>query len=177
MSDELNKDQGPAPQGQNQGNPYYDGGQEKMTGIVEAYASYWKNYANFRDRTSRAGYWWVMLINFIIGQVLYQTCFRPVYEKTLDAAWQGHPIGFDTFGNMSTVLVIGTGTVFFIWGLLNIIPGISLFVRRLHDINKRWTNIFFVLIPFVGVIILLVFTLIGTKRPPENRFYDLPKRA
>jgi uncharacterized membrane protein YhaH (DUF805 family) len=60
---------------------------------------------------------------------------------------------------------------------VNVIPGLSLFVRRLHDRGKRWMNIFFFCIPIVGGIIVLIFLVGGTKRAPENKLGDLPKQA
>lgn len=44
------------------------------------------------------------------------------------------------------------------------VPSLSLTVRRLHDIGRGWTSIFFGLIPFAGEIILIVFCL----RPSEG---------
>ena len=35
--------------------------------MIEAYKNYWNNYANFTDRTSRGGYWWVVLMNIIVS--------------------------------------------------------------------------------------------------------------
>ena len=37
---------------------------EEMLG---AYREYWERYTDFSGRTSRAKYWWVFLVNFIIG--------------------------------------------------------------------------------------------------------------
>jgi uncharacterized membrane protein YhaH (DUF805 family) len=199
MSDELNKEQAPeqaagttpepgtqeaqaqqppyeqpAPgPGQNQGNPYYGGmQQEKMTGILDAYKSYWKNYVNFNDRTSRAGYWWVILVNYIIEIVLYAVLVGNAFAFGAIAATNPYSMTSVLFS-----MFAGTGVILLIWTLANILPGLGLMVRRLHDINKRWTNIFFILIPFAGPIILIVFMATGTKYPPENRFYNVPKQA
>jgi uncharacterized membrane protein YhaH (DUF805 family) len=192
MSDELNNGQTPeqapgtAPdtgaqeaqtppsyeqQGQNYGNPYY-GGQEKMTGILDAYKSYWRNYVNFNDRTSRAGYWWVVLINYVISIVLCAVFLGPAMAA-LAMAFTNPLYVTATVGTMFA----GAGAIFLIWELANFLPALAIIVRRLHDINKRWTNIFFLLIPIAGAIIFLVFMLTGTKYPPTNRFYDQPKQG
>jgi uncharacterized membrane protein YhaH (DUF805 family) len=182
MSGEINRDQGPEsaydrqPQyGQNVSNPYYQGGPEKMTGLVAAYKSYWKNYANFNDRTSRAGYWWVILVNYIINVVLFSALIGPA----IAASTTGTLGLFDTAYSTAVIAAMftGPGIILFIWSLVNIIPGFSLFVRRLHDTGRRWPNIFFLLIPFAGVVFMLIFLLGGTKYAPENKLGNLPKQA
>jgi len=65
--------------------------------------------------------------------------------------------------------------IYMIWSIANIIPGLSLFVRRMHDINKRWPWMFIALIPFVGWIIRIVFLATAQKFPHENRFGYLPQ--
>ncbi|MDR1495939.1 MAG: DUF805 domain-containing protein [Clostridiales Family XIII bacterium] len=162
--------QTPPQYGQNVYNQYYN---EPMTGIVEAYKSYWKNYANFNDRTSRAGYWWVMLVNGIISIILYAILIVPAiaalsFETSYAAPFYAGPF---------VAMFAGAGIICFIWGLVNIIPQLAIIVRRLHDTGKSWVNILFGLIPFAGAIVVLVFMLIGTKYPPENRFYNVRKQA
>ena len=53
-----------------------------------------------------------------------------------------------------------------------LVPGLAVFVRREHDIGRRWTRIFVGLIPLVGVILLLIDML----KPSEgaNRFGPAP---
>jgi uncharacterized membrane protein YhaH (DUF805 family) len=38
--------------------------------MIDAYKRFLKNYANFKGRSSRGDYWWVILANLIIGFVL-----------------------------------------------------------------------------------------------------------
>lgn len=38
--------------------------------MIEAYKKFWRNYANFQDCSSVSDYWYVILVNFIIGFVL-----------------------------------------------------------------------------------------------------------
>jgi len=137
------------------GYPYPPGYQQapygnRYVGLVEAYKAYWKNYGNFNDRTSRAGYWWAILMFYII---------------------------FTASGII--VGVIGepnaAGTIFAIWILANIIPMLSIAVRRLHDVGKNWAWILIRIIPFVGEIIFIVITATAQKFLPENRFAHLPQ--
>jgi len=37
--------------------------------IIAAYKAFWTNYLNFQGRTRRSGFWWVVLINVIVGLI------------------------------------------------------------------------------------------------------------
>jgi uncharacterized membrane protein YhaH (DUF805 family) len=50
-------------------------------------------------------------------------------------------------------------------------------VRRLHDTGKSWPWMLLFLIPFAGIIIWIIFMVTGTKQPPENRFFHLPRQG
>ena len=67
------------------------------------------------------------------------------------------------FGSMLIFILIIS-----IWGIINIIPSLSIQIRRLHDTGKRWYWIFISLIPFVGGILLIVFLATESKLPHEN---------
>jgi len=177
MSDEFNRDWENEAQGQEtpqygatQQQQYNYGVQPPMTGPIEAYKSYWRNYANFNDRTSRAGYWWVVLVNGIISIILYAVLIVPALVAGLAAASGGNPAA--AVGTFS-----GIGILYWLWSLANLIPGLALIVRRLHDTGRSWLSILFVLIPLAGPIILLVFEASATKYPPENQYYNLPRQA
>lgn len=57
-------------------------------------------------------------------------------------------------------------------GLAFLLPSLAVLVRRLHDTGREWYNIFWVLLPAVGSIILLVFCLLGSKE--DNQFGPNP---
>jgi len=167
--------QQPGYQGYQQPPPYYQqpyGGYEgynRPVGFIEAYVAYWKNYANFNDRTSRAGYWWVVLMNFIIGCVLggissaaaiglFATAFENPYAAS-------DPLAVLSFGGITAVSIISS-----VWSLVNLVPGLAISVRRLHDVGRSWPWILINLIPVVGTIIYIVFVASAQKHPPENQF-------
>ena len=52
-------------------------------GFVDAIKLFFKNYANFSGRSTRAEYWWIYLLNILVGVVLSVIPFG-VY---LSAAW------------------------------------------------------------------------------------------
>jgi len=69
----------------------------------------------------------------------------------------------------------GAYAISWIWSLVNLIPGLAISVRRLHDIGKNWYWIFINLIPFAGIIIWLVLMATASKFPPNNKFGVLPQ--
>ncbi len=73
-------------------------------------------------------------------------------------------------------LLGGPGILGMIYALAVLIPGIAVSVRRLHDIGKSGWWILISLVPIVGVIILLVFTVLDST-PGENQYGPNPKAA
>ena len=66
------------------------------------------------------------------------------------------------------VLAVLTGPIYSIYFLATLLPGISVGVRRLHDINRSGGLMFIGLIPVIGWIILLVLAAQeGTKGPND----------
>ena len=107
-----------------------------------------KNYAGFSGRARRAEYWLYLYFSFVITLVLY-------------------------------LLALVTGPYFVpklipLYYLAMLVPTLAVLVRRLHDIGKSGWWILIGLVPFVGGIVLLVFTLVPGSRGP-NRYGDSPK--
>jgi len=111
-----------------------------------------KKYAVFMGRARRKEYWFFILFNFIFGFVL-------VFIDALT-------------GNVNPET--GYGFLSSIYTLAVIIPGIAVTVRRLHDTDRSGWWWWIVLIPFIGVIVLLVFMVIeGTSG--QNSYGPDPK--
>ena len=107
-----------------------------------------KNYANFSGRLGLPGFWWFVLVNFIVEVVLFVL------------AYSVHWIFF--------ILYVG-------YALAVIIPSVAAGVRRLHDTGKTGLLVLLGLIPFVGPIILIV--LFAQKGQPEANQYGPPAVA
>src|SRR4051812_17478759 len=110
------------------------GGTQGQEGTVNQMIDAWKtavtkNYANFAGRLGLAGFWWFVLVNFVVGLVLFVLVVAV------------HPIFF--------ILLIG-------YDLAVIVPSLAAGVRRLHDTGKSGWFLLIWLIPIVGPIILLV---------------------
>lgn len=41
-----------------------------MANMINSYMDMWKNYFNFSGRTNIGGYWWAVLVNFVLSFVL-----------------------------------------------------------------------------------------------------------
>lgn len=109
-------------------------------GFGDAVKLGFSNYVNFSDRACRSEYWYWVLFAIIGAIVTY----------IID-----HVIGLPV-----------TNTIF---TLATFLPGLSVGIRRLHDLDRSGWWILLFLIPLVGAIILIIwFCSKGTDGP--NRF-------
>lgn len=110
------------------------------------------HYADFRGRARRREYWMFVLINFIISLVL----------TLIDYA-----LGWDR--NAASLGILSG-----LYALAVLIPGLALSVRRLHDIGRSGWWLLIGLIPLVGALVLLIFTLLDSE-PGPNKWGPNPK--
>jgi len=96
-----------------------------------------ENYANFEGRARREEYWMFTLFHIIIIAVL--AFISGMLAETTDSP--------------AALTIIG------IYILATLVPSLAVTVRRLHDINKSGWTMLLQLIPYVGGIIMLVFTV------------------
>ena len=111
----------------------------RQVSFGEALPLFFKNYANFQGRSSRGAYWWLILINILIGFGL----------GVID-------------GLVFTDMVLSTGGFGILGGvysLATLIPGLALSFRRLHDVDKTAWWLLLALIPLIGAIVLIIFTV------------------
>ena len=130
-----------------------------MVSFPDAVKMFFSRYVDFQGRSTRAEYWWVYLFNMILLAVWAVLFFAlgGINMRTEEVS----PLGFILIALVS------------IYGLAIIIPGIALFVRRLHDINQTgWIYLGLVvasIIPFIGFIASIAMIVIacipGTKGP------------
>lgn len=116
----------------------------------QAVRSFYSKYAQFQGRASVAQYWWVALWLAIPGFII----------SPIIACCDPGSFGF-TFWNI----------ILYSWYLINLIPGLALTVRRLHDTNRGGGWIFIGLVPLIGEIWLLILLLLPSFIGP-NRFGD-----
>ena len=113
-----------------------------------------KKYADFTGRARRAEYWWFVLINFV---VMFSLLVLTIILS----------------GSNDSLTGLG-GIIYAVYALGVILPSLAVTVRRLHDMGKSGWMLLIGLIPFVGLIILLVFYFTDGE-PGANQYGPSPK--
>lgn len=114
-------------------------------GFGEAIAGFFKKYAQFKGRATRAEFWLVYLFMAIV-RFAFVFLFIGVFAVS-SALLEAQTVEFVVFLFM---------TVYGIWEIMALIPWLALYWRRLHDTGKSGSYFFMILIPAVGEIFLIV---------------------
>lgn len=100
--------------------------------MIDSYKIFWKKAFDFKGRTTRNEYWWAYLANIIVYFLL--------------AIFVGISSGInETLGLLFSL-------IYFLYTLGQIMPSISIIIRRTRDVGKSWQWIFINLLPFIGPI-------------------------
>ena len=112
--------------------------------FIDSVKSYWLNYANFHGRTSKKTFWWTILFLVLAGAVV--ALLFPGKVEVIQLGDMVIPSRTDSA--MQSV-----------WSIATFLPSLALGVRRLQDMGKPGTYLWFILIPFAGAIMLLIWFL------------------
>lgn len=85
-------------------------------GMKEAYLSFWKNYINFRGKSTRSEYWVPTLVHIFLLLLAMVLMFT---TKNAEAP----------FAILMMVIVI-------LFAIASFVPSIAVTVRRLHDVGR-----------------------------------------
>ena len=126
-------------------------------GFGQAVKSFWSNYSTFKGRSRRSEYWWIQLFLVLTNLAV----------AAIDLALMNGDV--DRF-----IANGGGGIVGLVWILVTIVPALAVLGRRLHDTGKSgwWVLIGFV--PFVGTIVLFVFSVLDSDAG-DNKYGASPK--
>lgn len=116
------------------------------------------NYVNFGGRARRKEYWAFVLFTILGGLAIGAL-------SGIVAAVSGQ--GRDSIP-MVTLVLVG------VFCLAIILPSIAVTVRRIHDLGLSGWFYLLILVPYVGGLILFVFTLIPSQKH-ENRWGPVPE--
>ncbi len=127
--------------------------------FTAAIRSFWSRFADFKGRSRRSEYWYVQLFLVVTNLAV----------AGIDLALMDGDV--DRF-----IANGGGGIVGLIWIFATIVPALAVLIRRLHDTGKTgwWALVGF--IPFVGAIVLLVFTVTDSS-PGANKYGTSPKAS
>lgn len=123
--------------------------------MMQAVRSVFGHYATFRGRARRSEYWKFVLFNILV-----------IFVLTL-----GNNLltGDSELSSVSPLAALNG-----LYTLVALIPGLAVAVRRLHDTGHPGWHLLIALIPFVGVILLLVW-MCRDGDPGVNDFGPNPK--
>ena len=119
--------------------------------MFKSYFTTWKKAFKFEGRSSRKDYWFFVLITFLIYIV-----------SVICSAIQGllYQYSYAT-GNSFLEILSYSLSIFLIVPLIILLGSVwvalPLTVRRIRDVGMRWQWIFFVSIPLLGFIFVLIF--------------------
>ncbi len=116
--------------------------------LVSAVKSCLKRYAQFKGRACRSEYWYWTLATVVIAIIL--------------------SIATGDFSNPEA----GSSLVSNLFQLATFLPGLAVFVRRMHDIGRSGWNYLWVFLPIIGLIILLVY--LCKPSAPANEYGEGP---
>lgn len=115
-----------------------------------AISSYFTKYATFSGRARRSEFWFAVL-------------FTTLVSAAISIAFPGS-IDYSTGTAVPTQSAISQ-----IWSIATIVPSLAITWRRLHDIGRKGTYFFFVLIPIAGAIMLII-QLVKDSEPGANLY-------
>jgi uncharacterized membrane protein YhaH (DUF805 family) len=119
---------------------------------MEYYIGVLKKYSVFKGRARRKEYWMFCFIGFLISIVL------SILDSVLGLKMGSRNIG-----------LLGL-----IYSLVLIVPGIAVYIRRLHDTSHSAWFMLWWLLPIIGWIVLIV-VLCKDSTPSDNKYGPNPK--
>tara|TARA_Y100001935_G_C16968350_1_gene342860 strand:- start:44 stop:445 length:402 start_codon:yes stop_codon:yes gene_type:complete len=122
------------------------------------------NYANFSGRARRKEYWMFTLFFFLITVVIY-------FLFALLAFFMAGDL-INLMDNEWVPVVLGFSII--IYFLIHLIPSIAVTVRRLHDTGKSGWLYLLTFIPYIGSLIIFIFTVIEGNKG-DNKYGPDPK--
>ena len=134
--------------------------------------TYWlecftKHYADFSGRARRSEYWGTVLFNGLIqaGLSIILSIVATILFSSIEIN------GEVTFSPLFFLL---PDIPIYIYGLVWLLPGLAVAVRRLHDIGKSGWNLLWILLPIVGAI-MLIYWYCQDSQVGENKWGANPK--
>ena len=115
--------------------------------MIQSFLLAWKNAFVFKGKTSRKDFWFFQLASFILFLIL-----NIAQNLLVNLQYAFLTSDFSFLSTIFAVIGQTISIVSFFYILGNFIVGLSISVRRLNDISKKWAWIFIQIIPILGSI-------------------------
>jgi len=115
--------------------------------MIQSFLLAWKNAFVFKGKTSRKDFWFFQLASFILFLIL-----NIAQNLLVNLQYAFLTSDFSLLSEIFAVIGQTISIVSFFYILGNFIVGLSISVRRLNDISKKWAWIFIQIIPILGSI-------------------------
>jgi len=127
--------------------------------FFESIKTVFRKYAEFGGRATRPEFWWFTLFSALVTSAL-----GAMNITQSSNTWNGNGmLGYQMPNTialdgsaMTTTLYLGAALAS-VWGVVVLLPSLAVTIRRLRDGGREWTNIFWILLPIAGLIVLIVF--------------------
>jgi uncharacterized membrane protein YhaH (DUF805 family) len=113
--------------------------------FFESIKTVFRKYAEFDGRASRPEFWWFALFSALVSAALnaVSLTMSPISGRM-----------FEVGATASSVY--GYVSLSGVWSIAVLLPTLAVSVRRMRDAERNWTELFWLLLPIVGAIILIV---------------------
>lgn len=101
--------------------------------FAQSIQTVFRKYAEFTGRATRPEFWWFVL-------------FGAIGHAALNA--------FNLFTTQGTVYL--GASLSGVFGIIIFLPSLAVTVRRLRDAGRSWAELFWILLPIAGIIVLIV---------------------
>ena len=112
--------------------------------MIQSFLLAWKNAFVFKGKTSRKDFWFYILANTILSITLSIT--QNLFENL------AYTLPLSLISEIFLFLSQTIQIISFFYLLGSLIVNLSIQVRRLNDISKKWVWIFIQIIPILGSI-------------------------
>ena len=114
--------------------------------MIKSYLSAWKKSFDFKGKSTRKEYWQYLILNSIIFVFLFLVPFVGTHFIDLD--------DFPVAISMLLLLIYSIGLLSLLGSIWVALP---LTIRRIRDVGMSWKWIFFVSLPYIGSVFVLIF--------------------
>jgi uncharacterized membrane protein YhaH (DUF805 family) len=120
-----------------------------------AIATGFRKYADFNGRAGVAEFWWFILFVVLVNSA----------TQIFDMMLPGSTGAFDAVPRVPYGTADGPFSA--LWALGTVVPVLAVAVRRLRDGGNAWTQLFWLLLPIVGLI-LVAIRMCDPSKPPAT---------